>query len=544
MKRFLLAISLSAGLLAVAACDNLSSGGLLGNPFGGSQDADGATDDSTGGDSDGQSTSDDAAFGVSGRISASAAAKARARLDGTDSESGFMVVAASNETQEIYTAITDDSGDFKIDLPDTEKGSTFIFTIVNPDGRAAGPVLVDESGTTGVTMESHASFGLVQLPDDPDGAPILAGADGDVADQADPNVGARLDAHGVPIGVPSLGKGADAQGAPSANAAEALDSDRDGLIDIFDADNDGNGVVDDFEAATDKGAIRPDAGYHVNFFTNLKISGSDATVYYGSDAAAIDAAVAEQTVVTFEVVPDAGATKTITGVRLASSPAPSYLADFDLMTDAGSGLSYQNWKSLDYRFSYSGDRWQAFAVPHAVMNAGDTFAVVVEFDDGTAVKTTRMINYVFKNIPQLVNSGTPGSLTPYSSGDVAFDAAQDLVLEFKPPVDETGAALTGMDYFFEVFFQDATHAQINDIDVDVTWPTLPANFNGQFYFVSRDSLSALSSHGTFTVTLPKEIFAAAVVKNDSTSVAVMGYQVDIAAQNGGNAALKLNYVKH
>ncbi|MCC6357847.1 MAG: hypothetical protein IT450_03820 [Phycisphaerales bacterium] len=548
MKRFLLVLSLPATLLALAACDNLTGAGLFGseaNSTGDSAttDADGSGDAGDGSTNDDGSDTDDA-FAVSGTISAPATAKARARSEGTDAESGYMVVAASNETQEIYTTFTDENGEFKLELPDSEKGSTFIFTIVNPDGRAAGPVLLDDAGTTGMTMLNPASLGTIELPDNPAEQPIEAGKDGDAGTQADPGVGARLDGNGVPVGVPTFGKGDDAKGDKTDAASQALDADRDGLIDIFDADNDGNGIVDDFENASDKGAIRPDAGFHVNFFTNLKVSGNDSAVYYGGDDAAIDAAVAEQTVVTFEVVPEPGATKKITGVRLSAFPAPDYLADFTVMvpTDGG-GQAFQNWKELDYRFTEGADRWQAFAIPHAVMNAGDTFGVVVEFEDGTAVKFTRMINYVFKNIPQLVGYGSADVFSPYTTGDVYFDGTKDFILEFKPPVDETGTPLTGMDYYFEFFFQDSSHMQINDIDVNATWPTLPANFNGNFYVVSRDQLATLSPDGTFTVTLPKELFVNTVVKKDASSVAVSGYQIDIAAQNTGNAALKLNYTK-
>lgn len=547
MKRFLLVLALPVTLLALSACDNVTGAGLFGSEAGSTTDntttgADGSDTDAD--DTTGSDAAADDTFGVTGTISASATAKARARSEGTDAESGYMVVAASNETQELYTTFTDEHGEFKLELPDSEKGNTFIFTIVNPDGRAAGPVLLDENGTTGVTMLNPASLGTIELPDNPADQPIEAGKDGDAGAQADLGVGARLDDKGVPVGVPTFGKGDDAKGDKTDAAAQALDADRDGLIDIFDADNDGNGIVDDFENASDKGAIRPDAGFRVNFFTNLKISGNDSAVYYGGDDAAIDAAVAEQTVVTFEVVPEPGATRKITGVRLSSFPAPDYLSGFTVMAPAeGGGQTFQNWKDLDYRFTEKSDRWEAFAVPHAVMNAGDTFGVVVEFEDGTAVKFTRMINYVFKNIPQLVGYGSADVFSPYTSGDVQFDGTKDFILEFKPPVDETGTPLTGMDYFFEFFFQDSSHMQINDIDVSATWPTLPDGFNGNFYFVSRDQLTTPSADGTFSVTLPKELFVNTVVKKDASSVAVSGYQIDIAAQNGGNAALKLNYTK-
>lgn len=201
MKRFLLVLSLPATLLALAACDNFTGAGLFGSTTNTTDASDADSNGVDGDDSTGES-SDTLTFGVSGTISASETAKARARSEGTDAESGYMIVAASNETQELYTAFTDETGAFALELPESEKGSTFIFTIVNPDGRAAGPVLVDESGTTGVTMHASASLGTVLLPDQPTDAPIEAGKDGDAGDQAAPGVGARLDANGVPVSFP------------------------------------------------------------------------------------------------------------------------------------------------------------------------------------------------------------------------------------------------------------------------------------------------------------------------------------------------------
>ena len=54
----------------------------------------------------------------------------------------------------------------------------------------------------------------------------------------------------------------------------------------------------------------------------------------------------------------------------------------------------------------------------------------------------------------------------------------------------------------------------------------------------------LSGDDTYMQTLPAEIFVDQVVLQGGGTANIVGYQIDIAAQSGGNnAAIKLNFVK-
>ncbi|MFO0973807.1 MAG: hypothetical protein U1A27_10270 [Phycisphaerae bacterium] len=500
------------------------------------------TNPSDGGGGGGGGGSDLPSFGLAGRLSVSGTSRKRpfAHADGTSDS--YSVYASSNETGESYVGTTDGDGNFAIELPIEEAGNTIIVTVVDPQNHAVGPVLMETQGNEGVTglaLSESASLGTIELPADPSAGPLMAGSDAELGDQMAMDVTARLDGNGVPVGVPSIGKGSGA--AASGGSGSALDADRDGLIDIFDADNNGNGTVDDFEAATDFGGVMAGADFQANFFMNLKVSDGDAGTYYSGTQSAIDAALASQTVITFEILPTPMG-KTITGVHVVSGP--SYLADMTEQVDTGMGLQFQPWSDHDYAFTHSGDRWQAFVVPHALIQAGDTFVVEVSYSDDTTDTYRRMINYVFKNIPRLMEHGTPSGRTAYTSGEVVFDGTQDLVLKFRPPVDETGAYLTGFDYFFEIFYNDSMHQQVQNVNWSASFGgTPPPGFDNGKYVVHAADLGALAGDNTYTVTIPKEVFRDTLVKNDTSTVSIDSYKIDIAAQNSGNAAIMLPFRK-
>jgi hypothetical protein len=369
-----------------------------------------------------------------------------------------------------------------------------------------------------------------------------------VAGLADPALAARLNADGAPVGLASVGKAVEAQ--TTQTQAGQADTDGDGLIDMFDADDDGNGVVDDFEAGAKLVDTPPDV--RANFFMNLKIGTDNASVYYTGSAAEIGARLATDTVITLEVMMESTATRAIASARMLETPGPAYLA---LSTKLAEGGPRPLWSESDYVFDTLGDRFGVWIVPNAVMDAGDSFTLEVTFDDGRVEQYSRMINYVFKNIPKLLEYGATGAMTEFDlaggavdgspSRPILFDGTQDLVLVFNPPPDETGAPITGMDYTFQVFYQGATNGQLNgDIDYTATWATPIPNFDRGTYRIAAAALGALSADKTYAVTLPDEVFADTVVLNSGAAAAVSAYKIDITAESpSGNAAIMLTFAK-
>lgn len=498
--------------------------------------------------SDSSETENVAKFGFSGKLKLPDSAKRRPRAEGTD-DSGWEVVAVNSDGQ-LYRGTVDSDGKFKIEIPDDAKGDVFSLTVLNDAGRAAGTIEFGTKGDkayTGLTLDETTQLGEMEIPENPGDAPLMAGNAEKLQGAVAQDVVARINDKGVPVGMESLGKGDGADGPAAAGAAQGFDKDQDGLPDFVDADNDGDGVIDDSD--NDGGDKLPD-GLTINFFMNLKIAQADSSTYYSGSEKDIESRLATDTVITFEVFQNQGGggkTPALKGVHLKEIPGPTYLATATAFGNSGPS-SAQLWSKDDFAFELNPNtqRFERFVVPNALMNAGDSFQVELEYEDGTTAKYNRMINFIFKNIPKLMKFGPSGSLADYSGGDVSVDATQNVVLEFRPPLDESGAPLTGMSYFFEVFYQSAS-GQVNGIDTAATWPSgAPHGYgNGRTVFeVSAGDLGTLSADDTYQVTLPKEIFVDSVQTSGSGAVAVTGYQIDIAAQNtGGNAAIKLTFHK-
>ncbi len=507
----------------------------------GSDDNADADDDAT--------TSSGSALSIGGRIDPGQTSKRRPRAEATE-EFPYTVIVQSDATGALYRGETNADGDFKVEIPDAEAGNSFAVTILGPDGRAVGPVLIeqnDDQGVTGLALEKKASLGTIELPADPATGPILMGADGDADGQADPGLFTRLNADGAPLGLANFGKGDDAQ---AAGAVESkVDGDKDGLIDILDADDDGDGTVDDFDTESDASSKPSD--YRVNFFMNLKINAENASTYYDGAATDVVSRLATDTVITFEVLMEPSATRTITDAHLLETPGPAYLPIATKQNGpSGTGL----WKDFGYAFDERSDRWDAFAVPNEEMQAGDTFTLEVSFSDGTTEPYSRMINYVFKNIPKLMQYGISGSLAAFdvnsttvngtSSKPIVIDTTQDLELVFEPPPDETGTPIEGMDYSFQFFYMDSSGAQIQNIDSNATWPTPIPGHDQTTYWVRSAELGSLATDSTYTVTLPSELFVATVTQTDGTPVTVGQFKIDITAESPtGNAAIMLVFAQ-
>ena len=480
---------------------------------------------------------------LSGAIIAPESAKWAPRAQAV--EATFGVIVQSAETGKTYAGQTDDNGDFSIEIPDDETGDTFAVTVLTPEGQPAGPVIFGQAGSqgfTGLDLSESKDLGTVMFPQDNTATPILPGDDSDVTeDDVDGELVARLDDNGVPVGVSTFGRGDDALADGGSNAV--VDRDRDGMIDLFDADDDGDGTVDDFD---DDAVLNPGEadGVNVNFFMNLKIDDVQATAYFSGDTAGIETSLKTDTVITFEVSAQASLGKNITAARIIAppAPAPSYLPIMTLATTSPSTL----WSTASYALRPDGtNHFQEWVVPNDFMNTGDTFTVEISYDDGTVGVYSRMINYVFKSIPKLINVGPPGALVAFNGpAEIEFDGTQDLAFEWAPPVDDFGHLMVAIPYRFEVFYYDTHEQQIDGITA-ATWATAIPNWqaDNQSLEIDGSTLTTLSAGNTFTVQMPKEIFVD-TVQTASGPVDVGSYKVDIAAQqNGNNSALMLRLRK-
>lgn len=539
MNRLVLLAAL--GLLAVAAGCQDFFGPAGADVLGAFTDADSADGAGTS-DSPNPTQSTDPAGGggavtITGRLVADA--KGAEAAQGADGPAA--VYAISTNSLDAYQATPGADGAFQITLPDKEQGSVLHITVLGSDGRVDGPIVfgvAEDVGYTGLKVLDNIELGELTVPADPNADPITPADAAAIAEFVPEDVSVRLAAGGAPVGVASVGKGDDALvDAVSDEKPQALDPDRDGLVNPFDADDDGDGVADDFDADTYADPATRD-GVQINVFMNLKLSDEQAAAFYTADAAELLEVLTTQTVITFEVRGD-GSGKTVTSACVLPSPAPSppYLSSTTVQ-DGG-----DLWSTTSYALDADGpNHFQKWIIPNAAVVPGDLFAIKVEFDDGSTTTYARMINFVFVTIPKLIKAGPPGSLSAYTApSNLTIDGTRDLVLEWSPPLDERRVPIVETTYFFEVFYHDGAGAQINGIDGAATWSSPPSGFDAarQVFEVDASAFTTLSAAGTFAVTLPKEIFAN-TVQTSSGAVGVASYKIDIAAQkNGNNAALMI-----
>ncbi|WP_320046880.1 hypothetical protein [uncultured Ilyobacter sp.] len=186
------------------------------------------TDQGTGDDTSGTTQSSRT---LSGSIVAPESAKRAPYLQAA-TEPAYQVLVQSVDTLETYTGQTDGSGQFEIEIPEDETGDTFMVTVVMPEGKPGGPVLFGtdgDEGVTGLELVGDANLGTIQFPDDTTQDAIEPGTDADLGESAaDGSVIARLNEDGVPIGVPTFGRGDDAAGTASDDDAQQADRDQDG----------------------------------------------------------------------------------------------------------------------------------------------------------------------------------------------------------------------------------------------------------------------------------------------------------------------------
>jgi len=112
-------------LMAVCALGCLLFGGC---PASGPGTADGTDNTDNTGDTA-------AARTLTGTINASDSAKRTPPCQDQDTEQHYSVIVQSTESQQAYTGETDASGNFQVDIPETETGDTFMVTIMMPDGQ-------------------------------------------------------------------------------------------------------------------------------------------------------------------------------------------------------------------------------------------------------------------------------------------------------------------------------------------------------------------------------------------------------------------------
>ncbi len=304
---------------------------------------------------------------------------------------------------------------------------------------------------------------------------------------------------------PNQGNGPCNQGNGTCNQGGCDDDDDQGEDQDQDPDED--------DCDQDQPNNGPQVDFHV--FTNLKLDYSRAQVYYAGGPPADDAR-REDTLITFEVIPGNGVH--LLDAKLDPMQSEPYLN--------GATIGAQAWSATSYHLLSSPDgRFQNWAFPHVLPEAGDKFQAAVQTDQGNFEIGATLFE-VFVMPPYIKKIGAPGNPFPYNGGTVPFATGLPLEIQFLPPLDADSQLMLGYAYAVEVFAIDDAGQQIAHFREDYPHPT-PVDFLG-----------------TLSVVVPSELFPAEV-QTPNGPVEVFDYKLDLAIQsNGNNAAIMIPFERY
>ena len=263
-----------------------------------------------------------------------------------------------------------------------------------------------------------------------------------------------------PVGLANFGKSASSK-TSSTSSTNKLDPDQDGRPNIFDGMNDGD-KLDNLVAETKtEAATLSDSIESSIMFMNLKIDYESSHNYTVKDDATV----------VLEVTPRSSAS--ISSIRVAELTLPPASAvrfvhtnyKDSTMLDLPNGFTPidtyptkgSSWLSNDYKL-FKASNMSGTTVYTAVIqpgnnnfSPGDLILLEVNLTDGSKEYYFNTINFKFQTIPSDKSSWTHGGNGSRSTPFNILDTGGRVFI-WEDPKDETGTALPGLDYKFEVFY--------------------------------------------------------------------------------------------
>ena len=463
------------------------------------------------------------AFCIKGEMKMKMKMKSVSLFETAASEKKYLVIAVSVQSSNSYYGSADADGKFWVALPDSEKGNTFVVTVMDKTGQAIGPVMYgvnNGAGSLGLEVKDKVDLGAFYIDD----GGIVATITNPSTYSVNTNYYARVGTSNLAVGIASFGKAAGAQVNSSKLGNSLGDKDRDGLIDILDADDDGDGVADDFESDRtigDRSGLPK--GYSISIVQTLSLQEDQLKEFYVAD---VSNALAKYNLLGLWVkVPPTAAVKSIT---VLDSTAPSYLSGIQ----SGPQQAKILWSSEQYMLPKSAEQqhpteytlYKAHLYPNVALNAGDAFTFKVIYEDGKTNYYTRMLNYVFKDSMKLsqysTNAKTSFITYPVVSGRPPMRSDQDLYLTLKPPLDDTGSPITNVDRWKFIFGYGKKPTGGNDqvfssptVKIADNWNTTESNAIGHQFgeagnicMIFTPAEMGTFTGGAYTIKIPKELF--------------------------------------
>ena len=254
-----------------------------------------------------------------------------------------------------------------------------------------------------------------------------------------------------------------------------MDRDLDGVPDIFDAVNDNENLDNTNILNLTEAVLGIDAVASSGMFMNLKVDKGDV-----SEGGVVS--VTENAVITIEVKAATGHDITSVRARLINpnyssatiAPFPRAFTEVDTYPTTGS-----TWLTGGNRPLYRAENpegetiWTVFIKPgNNDFNVGDLILLEVTRSSGTEYIWTG-INFKFTKVLNdehtAYDTGAGTRENPYIIPDDVGDGSTQVGMYFswEPPHDESDAELEDLEYSFEVFFYNAAHEQLLDLNLTV-----------------------------------------------------------------------------
>ncbi len=337
--------------------------------------------------------------------------------------------------------------------------NNFSGAILDADLNVVAPIVFSTSGgiqTTGADLNGDISNLTLTLNTSTHTATATGSIDTDLS--SDSTSYTRVDSSSIPVSYGNAGKGSAAR-TSSPGSSSLLDSDHDGLINIFDTDNDGNGKVDNADAT----AGAENTGFSSTIasailFDNLKIDYTNSANY----------TVTNDTVLTVEFTPyDASKISSIIIYR-----RNSHYNDCTTTINATGFTALETypaigttWTSTGYKLykmtNLSGSTvWTVFLTPNNnSFTAGDKMLAKVTLTSGGVEYYWLNLNFKYQTIVADTTTWNHGGAGSQSNPYLILDTG-GRVFSWTAPKDETGADLTGVVYSLELFYYNSAGTQV------------------------------------------------------------------------------------
>ncbi|KAF0133689.1 MAG: hypothetical protein FD145_1148 [Candidatus Saganbacteria bacterium] len=357
--------------------------------------------------------------------------------------SGYKVVAVDNGSGQTYSAATDSSGNFSLDIP---SNISYEVSIIDSDSKYFGPIVME-----GNSASSEVVVGIIPIDNTNLGTITV---DNSGKKYAKPNTGPSgiINSSDKAAATGGTPKGTSAGGktiqSGITNRTTGADLDKDGIPNIFDADDDNDGIRN---------------GIVTNPFGPALSSSTVESVFLSSNiwtTHGVSAEAKNDISMWVNVYAKSGKLDEIQSVQCINVPASiKDIATIRVSSSIGNPSSYpaENslWKNDSYRLhkttTLTSNQWIVSITPKAIMNIGDIFVIRVTYTNGgyedffistsyVLTDWSRLQTYNGTTMPTLEgNSSTPLAVTT-SSVDVVFNK----------PKDEDGNTLKGLTYSISV----------------------------------------------------------------------------------------------